>query len=143
MYYTYIYLFWANSLLVARDFLFIFCSIFAYVPFAYDPLCTDSSWRNIQIFEKREYDALPHLQLLFSLQVSARLWHVGISAPSMRCAQVGCIFSCATMHSSFLSSVFLQYEKHKRIYNKIQKITYREFFRMRCNLHRKNAKLRS
>jgi len=75
------------------------------------------------IFKKREYDTLPHLQLLFSLQVSARLWHVGISAPSMRCAQVGCIFSCATMHSSFLLSVFLQREKHRRIY-----ISIKEFF---------------
>lgn len=77
-------------------------------------------------FQKREYDTLPHLQPLLSLQVSAKLLHVGISALSMRCAQAGCILSCATMHSSFLLSVFLQHEKHTRVCNKIEKITIRE-----------------
>lgn len=78
-------------------------------------------------FQKREYDTLPHLQPLLSLQVSAKLLHVGISAfLSMRCAQAGCILSCATMLSSFLLSVFLQHKKHTRVCNKIEKITIRE-----------------
>lgn len=72
----------------------------------------DSCQKAEQIFEKEcTTFSLSHLQALFSLQVSAKLWHVGISAPSTRCAHGGCTFSCATMHSSFLPSVFLRHKK--------------------------------
>lgn len=61
----------------------------------------------IYIEFKRTYFCIAYLQLLSSLQSSAKLWQVGISGPSGRWAHCGCIFSFATVQSFLFSSFVL------------------------------------